>query len=156
MFKGQKKTFKYTQINLGNIKDVFPLLCPVRESEWLDGWTYKMIYSKSGLIEKDCVFTTSQHGKFETVWQVTNYDRDNHMIEFIRLTPEEEIVKINIQLNELDNKTTQTDIVYRYTSLNESKNKFYENGLENEFKEMMQWWEKAINYFLKYGKILKI
>ena len=41
---------------------VFPLLCPVREVEWLDGWEYKMIYCVSGLIEKGAVFSTANTG----------------------------------------------------------------------------------------------
>ena len=27
---------------------VFPLLCPVREAEWVPGWTVRMIHSASG------------------------------------------------------------------------------------------------------------
>ena len=155
MFEGKKKILKCTQINFGNINEVFSLLCPVRETEWLEGWTFNMIYSKSGFIEKDCVFTTTNYGKFDTVWQVTQYDKNNHCIEFLRVTPESELVKINISLKEKSHDTTQTEIEYQYTSLIENRNKYYENDLEDEFAGMMNWWEKAINHFLKTGKMLK-
>ncbi len=102
-FKGIQQTQSYTQINNGNIEQVFPLLCPVREKDWLDGWEYKMIHSKSGLIEKDCVFSTPNTGKLETIWQVTQYDKLNYKIEFLKLTPTENVVKINIQLEKLAN-----------------------------------------------------
>ena len=66
-FVGIQKTFEFTRENTGSIDEVFPLLCPVRERDWLDGWEFRMIHSSSGLIEKDCVFATPHHGKLETV-----------------------------------------------------------------------------------------
>ena len=55
-FNAVQKTLTFKQLNNAEPEKVFPLLCPVREKDWLDGWNYKMIYSKSGLIEKNCVF----------------------------------------------------------------------------------------------------
>jgi hypothetical protein len=154
-FSGKKKKFAYTQINEGSIDKVFPLLCPVRERDWLDGWEYKMVYSQSGLIEKDCVFTTPHHGESATVWQVTQYDKEAHTIEFLRVTPAENVVKINIQLTALGDNQTEAQINYQYTALNEVQNLFVENELEDSFRESMAWWEKAINHYLKTGSMLK-
>lgn len=130
-------------------------MCPVREKDWLEGWDYKMIYSLSGLIEKDCVFTTPHHGEFDTVWQVTQYDPIKYSIEFLRVTPGENAVKINIQLEKVQEDQTRTIISYQYTALNEKLNAFIENELEKSFMNSMQWWEKAINYYLRTGKMLK-
>ncbi|HHB52578.1 MAG TPA: hypothetical protein ENK75_06005 [Saprospiraceae bacterium] len=154
-FKGIQKTLKFSQLNTGNIRDVFPLLFPVREKDWLDGWDYKMIYSKSGLIEQDCVFSTPYNDNIETFWQVTQYDKTNFFIEFLRVTPNENIVKINIQLEVVDEQNTKSHISYQYTALNEKQNEFIRNNLENSFMESMNWWEKAINYYLQNGKMLK-
>jgi hypothetical protein len=154
-FKGIQQTQSYTQINNGNIEQVFPLLCPVREKDWLDGWDYKMIHSKSGLIEKDCVFTTPNKGKLETIWQVTQYDKLNYKIEFLRLTPTENVVKINIRLEKISEQQTKAMIDYQYTALNEEQNKFIKTELKQSFTDSMKWWEKAINHYLKTGKMLK-
>jgi hypothetical protein len=154
-FKGLKRTLSYTQTNDGHINDVFPLLCPVKEKDWLDGWDYEMVHSSSGLIEKDCVFTTPHHGKYSTVWQVTQYDKENYFIEFLRVTLQENVVKINIQLTPISTDETRVKIDYQYTALNEEQNAFIETELEESFIESMQWWEKAINHYLKTGKMLK-
>ena len=154
--KAIQKTFTYTQNNDGTPEEVFPLLCPVREKDWLDGWEYEMIYSKSGLVEKDCAFSTPQHGKADTIWYVSQYDPGNFTIEFIRVTPNESVVKINISLSPLSDNKTRVDISYQYTGLNDEQNNFIENGLEEQFNENMRWWEKAINHYLKTGnKLLK-
>jgi hypothetical protein len=149
-----QKSFKYIQINDGTPEEVFPLLCPVREKDWLDGWEYKMIYSKSGLIEKDCVFSTPHHGEFDTIWYVSQYNPKDFKIEFLRVTPIENVVKINISLSLTANQKTKANIIYQYTGLNDEQNNFIENGLEEQFNENMKWWEKAINHYLKSGNKL--
>ncbi|KAA3614961.1 MAG: hypothetical protein D8M58_10940 [Calditrichaeota bacterium] len=153
-FKGVQKVFSYTQVNNASPEKVFQLLCPVREKEWLDGWDCKMIHSKSGIIEKNCVFTTPHHGESETVWHVTNYDPEKYEIEFFRVTPNETTVRINIKLSSKSNSQTNTYIEYLYTALNEQQNEIIKYNLENSFIESMLWWESAINHFLKTGKML--
>lgn len=150
-----QKTFSYVQTNTGNIKEVFSLLCPVKEKDWIDGWNYKMIYSISGLIEKNCVFTTAHHGNLETVWHVTQYDKENHSIEFLRVTPKENTVRINIRLEKINDFKTRTHISYMYTLLSENEIETQMNNLEHTFLESMQYWEKAINYYLEKGKLLE-
>jgi hypothetical protein len=54
--------------------EVFPLLCPVREVEWLDDWTYRMIYSASGLVEAGAVFETAIAAEPATIWVVSRHD----------------------------------------------------------------------------------
>ena len=113
-----------------------------------------MIFSKSGLIEKGCVFSTPHHGNEETIWYVTEHDTVNYKLEFVRVTPNEETVKINIHLEDNGNGTTSSNITYQYTALNESKNSWIKEKLDSEFKENMIWWEKAINYYIIKGEKL--
>ena len=150
-----QKTFRYAQINTGNIKEVFPLLCPVKEKDWIDGWDYKMIHSISGFIEKNCVFITDRHRGSETIWHVTQYDKKNNKIEFLRVTPKENTVRINIQLEKIDKKTTKSYISYMYTFLNEKDIEAKMSLIEQSFFDSMAYWEKAINHYLKTRKTLK-
>ena len=155
-FIGIQVSKTYKQINNAKPEVVFPLLCPVREKEWIDGWDYKMIFSKSGLIEKDCVFSTPHHENEETIWYVTVHDTVNYKLEFVRFTLNEAVVKINIKLDDNGNGTTSSNITYQYTALNESKNSWIKEKFDIEFKENMIWWEKAINYYIAKGeKLLK-
>lgn len=39
--------------------EVFPLLCPVREYEWIEGWDCEMIYAATGKAEAGAVFRTA-------------------------------------------------------------------------------------------------
>ncbi|MGI9537489.1 MAG: hypothetical protein ACR2PB_10480, partial [Desulfocapsaceae bacterium] len=57
-----------TQLN-STPEKVFPLLCPVREYEWIPQWQCEMIYSRSGVAELGCVFSTDFKDSFgREVW----------------------------------------------------------------------------------------
>jgi hypothetical protein len=51
-------TRTFTQQLVAEPSKVFPLLCPVREADWLDGWDPLVVFSQSGVAEPDCVFLT--------------------------------------------------------------------------------------------------
>ena len=155
-FRGVQRTLTFKQRNLASPDKVFPLLCPVLELDWLDGWHYRMIHSVSGVAEENCVFATPNHGTKETIWHITKHDAANHEVEFVRVTPEESVVRINIKLSDSESGETDAFISYQYTGLNPEQNKYITNGLEKDFTQSMEWWEKAINHYLKTGiKLMK-
>ena len=65
--------------------EVFPLLCPVREYEWIDVWQCEMIHSASGVAEAGAVFRTAfpQDGPPD-IWVISRYEPPC-VIEFVRV-----------------------------------------------------------------------
>jgi hypothetical protein len=51
--------------------DVFHLLCPVRERDWIPGWEADLLHSRSGLAELGCVFVTRSSEGRRLAWVVT-------------------------------------------------------------------------------------
>lgn len=50
-------------LRINGPRDVFfPLLCPVREAEYLSDWEAEILYSKSGVAEEGCTFRTQNPG----------------------------------------------------------------------------------------------
>ncbi|HYK92235.1 MAG TPA: hypothetical protein VE398_25965 [Acidobacteriota bacterium] len=91
-FKSTRNIHEYTQTNPASPEKVFPLLCPVREADWLPGWQYQLIYSDSGFAELGCVFTTpnatsSGSPSPEKTWIVTDYDPKAFQIGFVWIDP---------------------------------------------------------------------
>ncbi|HEX8816905.1 MAG TPA: hypothetical protein VF753_15520 [Terriglobales bacterium] len=155
MFCGSRSTHKYTQTNLAPPAKVFPLLCPVREAEWVPGWQYKLIYSQSGVAELGCVFTTpNEHGP-ETTWIVTEYDPSAFQIAFTWVWPGMVATQIRISLREgRAPQTTDAVIRYTYTGLSPEGNREVQRYDEAWFRGKMQGWEKAINHYLKTGSLI--
>ena len=133
---------------------VFPLLCPVREAEWLDGWDYKMIYSASGLVEEGAVFSTSNPGEEDTIWVVTRHDPTARRVEFARFTPHSRTCYLTIAVSALGADRSHVDVSYSYTSIAPAGNRFLERWSESAFLDAVVFWERSMNHFLKTGEKL--
>ena len=82
----------------GRPDQVFPLLCPVREYEWIPTWRARMVHSASGFAEAGCVFATPGEGGRETVWTVSRYEPEAGIIEFVAVEPAVRVMKLEIAL----------------------------------------------------------
>lgn len=144
---GYRKSFQFNHIYFAPSSKVFPLLGPERQLEWLDDWKYDMIYSDSGLIEKDCIFTTSTNGLTD-ICVVTQYEIANRQIELLRFSPENYVLKIHISVEDLNEEQSESTITYTYTPLNQKLIDFLEEDMEAFLKQSMTRWEKALNHYL--------
>ncbi len=134
----------YTQKINAVPEEVFPLLCPVRELEWVPGWDPLVVYTHSGLMESDCIFLTGDREP-ESYWITTRHDRRNMHIELIKVTPGMLIGKIELRLKSNENRGTDLDATYRYTALSEAGQDFVDDYTQDYFDHLMQQWEKALN-----------
>ena len=159
-FNSSRVVHEYTQTNPASPDRVFPLLCPVREADWLPGWQYRLIYSDSGVAELGCVFTTSNppasvsHNSVatETTWIVAEYDPSAFRIAFVWFDPGSIITEIRIQLTPDERGATRTHIRYRYTGLSPEGNRELEHCDQKWFEAKMQNWETTMNHYLRTGK----
>ena len=94
---------------------VFPLFCPVRETEWADGWLPELVISSSGVAERDCVFTTSDK-RGTAVWYITRYEPENWFVEMLKIAPGVTACRLNIQLCK-EGARCIADVTYTHTSL---------------------------------------
>jgi hypothetical protein len=151
-FRGERIAHEYIQTNDAPPERVFPLLCPVRESEWVPGWQYRLIYSQSGVAEEGCVFTTPNDDGAETTWTVTEYDPSKFRIAFSWVHPEIMAAQISIVLSEKSDGKTSARIRYTYTGLSPEGNQKIETYDKKLFEQKMLGWEKAINHYLRTGR----
>lgn len=148
-----RKRFYHTQkINSGPEK-IFPLLCPVREYEWIEHWKCKMIYSDSGYAEENCVFITESDEGGEDIWKVSKYNPPLE-IQFVR-TNKLRVIRYNISLKQNNNDTTTVEWEQTITALNHEGAVYTEKLIEDDFKAMIGSLEQMLNYFLQTGKMLK-
>lgn len=133
---------------------VFPLLCPVRESQWLQGWKAEVIHSLSGFIEQDAVFITPHKSGSMTMWTVTNYDPEAFKLSFVRATDNVEVVMLDIELED-NGESCKAQVEYRFVPFADGRKYHLEQSLPTKFPAMMDWWEKALNHYLATGMMLK-
>ena len=153
-FQNKRITYECTQNNVAPREKVFPLLCPVREADWVPGWQYRLIYSESGVAEYGCVFITPNEDGTETTWMVTDYDPASFRIAYAWMNPGLVAAQIRISLSRSSEALNQTSafIQYTYTGLSTEGNREVERYDQKWFRHKMQSWEAAINHYLQTGK----
>lgn len=132
---------------------VFPLYCPVREADWLAGWDPIAVYSRSGVVERDCIFVTKDQNT-EAVWVVTLHDPSVFQIEILKVTPGWTLCKLTIQLTSVDGDKTDAQITYCHTAIGPEGQSFVEQFTETFYQQLMHRWETAMNHYIRTGECL--
>ncbi len=139
----------YTQTLTGAPDAVFPLLCPVREVEWVKGWDPRLVISESGLVEEDCVFVMPDQPA-DSVWIVTRWDPEAHEVEFVKVTPGLAVGRIHITLvgAGTGEESTMAEVSHEYTALSEAGEEFVGRFTQAHYEAFMKEWEMELNDFL--------
>ena len=142
----------FTQRLVAEPSVVFPLLCPVREADWIEGWDPLSVLSLSGLAEPDCIFVTpaSPHN---AIWYITRHEPDTGFVEILKITPLLTACRLSIQLRPVATGS-EADITYTHTSLGPEGDAFVAAFTDDFYRRFMQDWESRINHYLAHGKCL--
>jgi len=142
----------YTQNLVGTPAQVFPLLCPVREADWIEGWSPLLVVSESGVAEPDCSFVTDAT-PHDSIWTITRHEPEQGFVEMLKVTPEETVCRLSIQLKSAE-AGSQADITYQHTSLGPAGDTLVEEFTEAHFETFMREWEERLNDYLENGREL--
>ena len=85
----------YTQHLAATPENVFPLLCPVREKDWIEDWNPVVVISQTGIAESDCVFITPASPD-DAIWYITRHEPANGFVEMVKITPQITACKLSI------------------------------------------------------------
>lgn len=157
-FKAKRISRKSTiQLN-GPMDKVFPLFGAIREKEWADGFDPHIVYSVTNLLEEHMVFQTATEypeEESDKTWVVSKYAPEQAYIEYTVFTSIR-VYWITIQCRENPGiRTTRAEVTYIFTGLTEAGNTLIEKALKAMFENDLKDWEKAINYYLETGQILR-
>ena len=135
-------------------EDVFPLLCPVKEYDWIPEWRCEMLYSESGVAELGCVFTTDFGDSYglET-WVVSNYEPAIRIC-FVR-TGRMRTTRYEILLKSHGDGSI---IIWRQeiTGMNRQGDKLIEGYTEDAFRAIMEPLNSLLKHFLQTGEPLHL
>ena len=128
---------------------VFPLLCPVREYEWIEPWQCEILHTDSGIAEKGCVFRTRFPGETsDDIWVISTYEPDTR-IEFVRVNALRAMT-LSITLADNADSTTSALNEQLLVGLTEQGNQALD-GLADGFVFEMRVGEAMLNHYLTTG-----
>ncbi len=143
---------RYTQRLVAGPATVFPLLCPVREADWIEGWDPLLVVSSTGFAETDCVFTTKSE-PCAAVWYITRHEPPE-FVEMIKITPTVTACRLTIRLRAVADGA-EADVTYLHTSLGPAGDAFVAAFTEEHYRDFMRAWESRLNHYLRHGNALR-
>jgi hypothetical protein len=109
-FKAQRRTLTLEREIPCRAEAIFPLLCPSRECDWVPGWASDLVYTDTGYIQEDCVFSTNDANSFGPgIWVCCRHEQ-NRRAEFVRLM-EHIVFQLKISLEPVGENSTR--VVWR-------------------------------------------
>ena len=152
--KPNRATHTYRQQLHAPPATVFPLLCPVREAEWAEGWMPELVISSSGVAERDCVFITADEAT-NAIWYITRHEPERWFVEMLKIIPGLTACRLQIQLSPNGDECFG-DVTYSHTSIGPAGDKFVAEFTSEYYEKFMQVWERLLNEFLKRdGRLAK-
>ena len=153
-FRGVRLVSTYTQVIDATPERVFPLLCPVREAAWVDGWVGRPVFAGSGVAEPDGVYVTQRAQQSpNTLWVVTRLDPTTRDVEFVGFVPRRQVFRLCIAVRSLDLHRSQVAIAYVRTGITtEGNTELEELRRTNGDAAMMREWELDMNHYLTTGR----
>jgi hypothetical protein len=148
----QRARHSYLQRLHAPPREAFPLLCPVREAEWISGWDPLLVLTNSGRAEGGCVFIMA--GEPAAIWTVTRFEPPER-IDFVKVTPGVTVGQISIILRPDADGGTFADVTYGYTSLGTPEGDAAVRAFTlDAYTAAMALWERRLNHFLATGERL--
>ena len=132
---------------------VFPLLCPVREREWVRGWDAEVVFSASGVAEDGCVFRNDLAGRGCGTWVVTRHEPPR-AVEFAVFWAEGYLERLRVDLAPAPGGGTDHRWRRSYTGLSEEGNRRIEEVAGPALKARMRRLFAELEHFLATGHIL--
>jgi hypothetical protein len=151
--KPNRVTRSYTQRLVAAPSVVFPLLCPVREADWIEGWDPLSVVTHSGVAEPDCVFVTAA-APDNAIWYITRHEPDDLFVEMLKITPLVTACKLTIHLRSVS-AGSEAVITYTHTSLGSDGDAFVASFTEDYYRQFMHDWESRLNHYLVHGSALR-
>lgn len=154
-FRGVRTVSSYTQIIDAPPGVVFPLLCPVRESEWVDQWVGSPVFARQGIAEQDGVFATHHADPAgATIWVIAKHDPVLHDLEFVTFVPHDQVFRLSISVRPFGPAQSEVRVTYVRTATSPEGNiRLLARRDANGDQHLMREWELDMNHFLGTGTI---
>lgn len=150
-FTPRRKVLDFEETFEASPEEVFPLLCPVREYDWIEDWDCTVVYSRSGFAEKGCVFT-SQLALGET-WTCSRYEPDS-AIEFVINAGNNLVITFEASL---EARSDATHVRWRRTfvTLDAIGNRFLDSYTQEKYDAEMAHLSRMLGHYLATGTCLR-
>jgi len=134
------------------IEDIFPLLCPKKEEEWIPGWECETIWSNTGYNEDGAIFKTLKPYGAELYWTTLKYDIKNRIVDFLITAPHLYMFRFTIELFIAGNGIIKLIFSQVFTSVSEEGNALLKLYESEDFDQRLKYLEELMHRYLQDKK----
>jgi hypothetical protein len=131
------------------VEEVFPLLCPKREEEWIPGWECETIRSLSGYNETGAIFRTTKPYGTELYWNTLEYDIDRRLVDFLITAPHLYMFRFKIEIDPGSDGLLSITFAQVFTSISDEGNTLLERYESEDFTARLKSLEEFMNRHLE-------
>lgn len=142
-------------------EDLFLLACPVKELLWIPGWEYRLLYSKSGVNETNCIFTENMSGthffgtQLTTTWVTVLHDPAKCRILFQLYLDGKATVRFTVGFQKSTEELSTCSWHMVFTALDEDANAMTAETIRAKLELMMTFLSQALKHYCEKGRMLK-
>lgn len=158
---GNKRVYASLQEEIEAVPAVvFPLLCPVEEYRWINGWSCTLVYAKSGVNEEGCIFTEGMTGPALTgkplasTWVTNRWDPGNHCIQFVIFAGDSAVVRYTVALKACGGSRTTARMDFELTALSEELAALDDAEIRNRLLAVAGFITACLKHYCKTGTML--
>ncbi len=142
--------FKHPQHVDATPEAIFPLLCPVREFDWIPTWDCELVYTESGVAEEGCIFLTDSEEGGRDTWVVSRFEPPKR-ISFVRVN-RLRVIRYDIGLEAQDDGSTRLSWEQEITALSDEGDRHVAAQSQEEFSGLIGKVEQMLEHYLKTGE----
>ena len=131
------------------IEELFPLLCPKREEDWIPGWQCETIWSNSGYNEEGAIFRTTKPYGTELYWTTLQYDINKKLVEFLLTAPHLYIFRFRIEIQGEGEGVLAITFTQSFTSISEEGNAFLDRYRSEDYDARLKSLEEFMTSYLE-------
>lgn len=125
----KRKSFQFSGTWEATPEEIFALLCPTREADWIPGWAEntRLIYTESGYAEDKVVFVTEEANPMDgkALWAFTGY-KPNEYVKFVVLK-DDFVGHVKIDVTDNGDGTSTGTWNATFTAITEQGNAMLDN-----------------------------
>jgi len=151
---------KYEVLIEAQIKDVFPLTCPVMEYKWTNGWKCELIHCPNGYVELGCVFKEIMTAPIlmgnacgKTTWTCIKNDTINFQ-RYYELKNKISTTLWKIEMFPQENSSTKVTIENIYKANTKKAEKLIKNNLPKKLYFMLSLLGTELKYYCENGTMI--
>lgn len=139
-------------------ESIFPLLCPIEEYKWIDGWDCELVYSESGVVEDNCIFreeiSPRLFGTSAPATWITTLDDPDHFRRHFVILNDELVRKAEVSIEDSGNGIS----IVRWTTVATTLNQRGNQGLpdlEAKLRLMLRLLGASLRHYCETGEMLR-